>query len=93
MRLQVKYGLIKLLSTTADLCEQVENVDMKCPIKAGETTVSKTVEMPEQIPQVCSVFVCAATLLTSGQGKYDVIADVYTADDEPIVCLAATVVF
>lgn len=29
----------------------------------------------------------------SRQGKYTVFADVYTADDEPITCLTATVVF
>lgn len=27
------------------------------------------------------------------QGKYTVLADVYTKDDEPITCLTATVVF
>ena len=50
--LQVKYGLIKLLSTTADLCEQIKTVDMDCPIKKGETTITKEVELPAQIPPV-----------------------------------------
>jgi hypothetical protein len=53
--LQVKYGLIKLLSTTADLCEQIKEVDMECPIKAGETKITKEVELPAQIPPVCCV--------------------------------------
>lgn len=52
--LQVKYGLIKLLSTTADLCEQIKEVDMECPIKAGETKITKEVDLPAQIPPVCS---------------------------------------
>lgn len=75
--LQVKYGLIKLLSTKADLCEQIGEVDMKCPIKAGQLQITKDVDLPAQIPP----------------GKYTVTADVFTADDRQITCLAATVQF
>ncbi|KAI7788438.1 hypothetical protein LA080_010771 [Diaporthe eres] len=75
--LQVKYGLIRLISTKADLCEQVKNVDLECPIDAGDLTLTKTVELPKEIPN----------------GKYTVLADVYTKDDKPITCLTATVVF
>lgn len=50
--LQVKYGLIRLISTKADLCEQVKNVDMECPIKKGPLTFTKTVELPKEIPNV-----------------------------------------
>lgn len=50
--LQVKYGIIKLLTTQADLCEQVSNVDLKCPIKKGQVTITKDVEIPKQIPGV-----------------------------------------
>ncbi|KUI53767.1 Phosphatidylglycerol/phosphatidylinositol transfer protein [Cytospora mali] len=75
--LQVKYGLIRLISTKADLCEQVQNVDMECPIEKGDITITKTVELPKEIPN----------------GKYTVLADVYTKDDEPITCLTAQVVF
>ncbi|KFY73383.1 hypothetical protein V499_06528 [Pseudogymnoascus sp. VKM F-103] len=75
--LQVKYGLIKLLSTTADLCEQIKEVDMECPIKAGETKITKEVDLPAQIPP----------------GKYTVTADVFTEDDRQITCLSATVQF
>lgn len=75
--LQVKYGLIRLISTKADLCEQIENVDLECPIEEGKLSVVKSVDLPAEIPP----------------GKYSVFADVYTADDEPITCLTATVVF
>lgn len=51
--IQVKYGLIKLLSTTADLCEQIKEVDLECPIEAGQTKITKEVELPAQIPPVC----------------------------------------
>ncbi|KAF6829420.1 phosphatidylglycerol phosphatidylinositol transfer protein [Colletotrichum plurivorum] len=75
--LQVKYGLIRLISTKADLCEQIENVDLECPIEKGTLSITKSVELPNEIPS----------------GKYTVFADVYTADDVPITCLTATVVF
>ena len=53
MVLQVKYGLIRLVNTEADLCEQVSNVDLTCPIKKGKTTIVKDVELPKEIPPVC----------------------------------------
>ncbi|KAM3508716.1 hypothetical protein MY10362_000997 [Beauveria mimosiformis] len=77
VKLTVKYGLIRLLTTTADLCEQIGNVDLKCPVKAGDQTIEKTVELPAEIPP----------------GTYTVIADVYNDDDTPITCLTATVTF
>lgn len=52
VQLQVKYGLIRLVSTRADLCEQVSNVDMECPIKKGKVTITKDVELPKEIPPV-----------------------------------------
>lgn len=55
VKLTVKYGLIKLLTTTANLCEQFANVDMKCPIEEGEQTIEKTVDLPVEIPPVSFV--------------------------------------
>ena len=48
----VKYGLITLLKTTIDLCEEIQKVDLKCPLKAGKMTLTKDVELPKQIPPV-----------------------------------------
>jgi len=59
------------------LCEQADKVDLKCPLKKGEMTLSKTVQLPKEIPP----------------GKYTVLADVYTKDNEKITCLTATVFF
>ncbi|KAF2663209.1 hypothetical protein BT63DRAFT_380452 [Microthyrium microscopicum] len=73
--IQVKYGLITLIKTTIDLCEQVKNVDLECPLKKGPLVVTKDVDLPQQIPP----------------GKYTVLADVFTADDERITCLQAQV--
>jgi len=75
--LQVKYGLIRLVNTQANLCDQVSNVDLKCPIKKGKTTITKDVELPKEIPP----------------GTYTVFADAYTVDKEKIICLEATVTF
>lgn len=50
--LQVKYGLIRLVNTQANLCEQVTNVDLECPIEKGKITITKDVELPKEIPPV-----------------------------------------
>jgi len=73
----VRYGYIKLISQTYDLCEQVGEVDLKCPLSKGEYKLAKTVEIPDQVPP----------------GKYIVYARAYTKDDEFIACITATVVF
>lgn len=52
VNLQVKYGLIRLISTTADLCEQIGNVDLECPIEKGPLAITKSVELPNEIPPV-----------------------------------------
>ena len=49
---EVKYGFIKLLSGTADLCEKSAEVDLECPIKKGQVKLQKVVELPSQIPPV-----------------------------------------
>lgn len=50
--LEVKYGLITLLRQKVDLCEQIENVDLHCPLKKGEISVKKQVDLPREIPPV-----------------------------------------
>jgi hypothetical protein len=50
--LQVKYGLIRLIKQTIDLCEQVGNVDLECPIEPGVLDLTKEVELPNEIPPV-----------------------------------------
>lgn len=71
--LQVKYGLITLIKQQADLCEQIVNVDLKCPLEEGEMSFTKDVDLPAHIPP----------------GKYSVHADVFTKDDKRITCLDA----
>jgi len=76
-KIEVKYGFIKLLNTKADLCEQIGNIDMECPIENGRMTIQKDLEIPKEVPP----------------GKYTVHVECYTADDEPLTCLDASVTF
>jgi len=55
---EVKYGFIKLLSGTADLCEKAAEVDLQCPIEKGQVKFQKVVELPSQIPPVTSPLPC-----------------------------------
>merc|ERR1711977_813750 len=77
VHLQVKFGLITLINQEADLCDQVDKVELSCPLKKGDLKLTKEVELPRQIPP----------------GKYTVLADVYTKDGDKITCLTATVWF
>ena len=52
IHLEVKYDLIRLLNQEADLCDTIKNVDLECPIKKGETEVTKSVKLPTRIPPV-----------------------------------------
>ncbi|KAJ5651236.1 MD-2-related lipid-recognition [Penicillium longicatenatum] len=73
VNLVVKYGLITLISQTADLCDQLGNVDLQCPLKKGNMVLTKEVTLPSQIPP----------------GKYSVMADVYNNDAKQVTCLEA----
>lgn len=75
--LQVKYGLITLIKHEADLCDRLGNVDVTCPLEKGDMTISKSVNIPEQVPK----------------GKYSVIADVKTVDGEPVTCMTSEIMF
>ncbi|KAF1987503.1 hypothetical protein K402DRAFT_392766 [Aulographum hederae CBS 113979] len=75
VHLQVKYGVITLINREADLCDQVGNVDLACPLKKDEMKLTKDVSLPNEIPP----------------GRYTVLADVFTKDKEKITCLHATV--
>lgn len=77
VEVDVRYGYIRLIHQTYDLCEEVKNVDLECPIKKGQQVILKKVEIPKEVPP----------------GKYSVVARAYTAEDVLITCLSATVEF
>lgn len=73
----VRYGFIRLVHQTFDLCEEIQNVDLECPVKKGVQSITKLVLIPEEVPP----------------GKYLVNARAYTKHDKLITCLTATVEF
>ncbi|KAF5097816.1 hypothetical protein D0Z03_001334 [Geotrichum reessii] len=75
--IDVRYGYIRLLKQTFDLCEQTKTVGHECPIEEGKLELETSVDLPAEIPP----------------GVYTVVARAYTVDDEPITCLATTVEF
>ena len=75
--IQVKYNLITLIRQEADLCDQIGNVDLSCPLKKGPMNITKDVDLPSQVPK----------------GKYTVLADVSTNDSQTITCLESVVFF
>lgn len=44
-----------MINQEADLCEQIKNVDLECPLKKGVTNITKVIELPSQIPPVSSL--------------------------------------
>lgn len=95
VRLQVKYGLIRLINMQQDLCDQVSNVDLECPVDKGKITIVKDVDLPKEIPPASTRLSLFFSLFTNSlhQGTYTVFADAYTKDKEHIICLEATVMF
>ncbi|KAK9359126.1 ML domain-containing protein [Lipomyces starkeyi] len=77
VEVEVRYGFIRLVKETIDLCEQLENADRPCPLEKGTIKFSKTVELPNEIPP----------------GKYNVVARAYEEDYQLITCLTASVEF
>lgn len=77
VEVDVRYGYIRLIHQTFDLCEEIQKVDMECPIKKGKQTIIKEVEIPNEVPP----------------GKYIINAKAFTKDDVFITCLNAVVDF
>ncbi|PGH11004.1 hypothetical protein AJ79_05155 [Helicocarpus griseus UAMH5409] len=77
VQVQVNYGFIRLINKEADLCTEIKNVDLNCPLKKGNMSFTKSVDLPKEIPP----------------GQYTVMADVYTKNQERITCLQAQVTF
>ncbi|RKF78391.1 Phosphatidylglycerol/phosphatidylinositol transfer protein [Golovinomyces cichoracearum] len=73
----VKLGLIKLLHTKIDLCEDNPRANLTCPIEKGPVKIQSKIEIPEQVPP--------ATFFVHAQA--------YTYDDEDLFCLTSRVDF
>lgn len=71
----VSYGYIVLVNKRYDLCELLPEVDLECPVSKGFLALTKTVEIPAEVPP----------------GEYTVQAKAYNADETLLSCLTATV--
>ncbi|KAL8822971.1 MAG: hypothetical protein Q9191_006302 [Dirinaria sp. TL-2023a] len=49
VELSIKYGLIRIINTSVDLCAQLKEIDEECPVE-GPKTITKTVQLPKEIP-------------------------------------------
>ena len=89
VNLVVKWGLITLIQQTVSLCDQIQNVDLECPLEKGDMVLEKQVDLPNQIPPVRSLHAknINQKLTFTLQGKYSVLADVYTKDQRQVTCL------
>lgn len=90
--LEVKWGLITLIQQTVDFCDQIKNVGMECPLQEGKMVLTKQVDLPKQIPPVCSIWssqALASPNIRVFQGKYSVLADVYDKNQKQVTCLKA----
>ncbi|KAJ3009901.1 Phosphatidylglycerol/phosphatidylinositol transfer protein [Thoreauomyces humboldtii] len=69
----VKLGLIKLLDTRLNLCDEITKIDRECPIEKGPVDINTTVKIPGELPP----------------GYYKVHLQAYNYDDKPIACIDA----
>lgn len=56
VHIEVKYGYIKLVNQNIDLCENADQVSLKCPVEPGKLDLTKEVDLPKAIPPVSSSF-------------------------------------
>ncbi|KAI9012895.1 ML domain-containing protein [Gaertneriomyces semiglobifer] len=70
---RVRLGLIKLVDTKIDLCDEIHNIDRECPVEEGPLHINHTVKLPREIPP----------------GRYQVNVDVTNFDGKHTACIAA----
>lgn len=56
VEVEVRYGFIRLVKETIDLCEQLGKADKSCPLDRGVIKFAKSVELPGEIPPVSISF-------------------------------------
>ena len=70
VRIEVKYGFIKLINMQSDLCEQLGNVDLECPIEPGKLVITKSVDLPRQIPPVRTLIILSGVGSKVADNRY-----------------------
>ncbi|KAJ6447680.1 MD-2-related lipid-recognition domain-containing protein [Mycena sanguinolenta] len=74
---QLKFGCIKLLQKTFDICEEVRNTNasITCPVAPGPYSIVQTMQLPKEVPKV----------------KYAVSIRGYTKVEAAMACVDLTV--
>ncbi|KAI8822586.1 ML domain-containing protein [Fimicolochytrium jonesii] len=70
----VKLGIIKLVDTRLNLCDETAKIDHPCPIEKGPVDIEHTVDIPNEIPP----------------GRYTILIDATNFDDAHLACIKAT---
>jgi hypothetical protein len=81
VKLALNYGgQIPILTRDVDLCKLMaddDDIETECPVEKEKTsTLSKTVSIPQ----------------TPAKGKYIILVDAYTKDEEKITCIGTELV-
>jgi hypothetical protein len=51
----VKLGIIKLLTKTFDVCEEIKQANLTCPLGPGEMILKQSIDLPKEIPPVSHI--------------------------------------
>ncbi|KAI9351057.1 ML domain-containing protein [Pilaira anomala] len=77
----VKLGVVTLLKKKFDICDELQKkedeIALQCPINQGYLALIQKVSLPKEIPK----------------GKFRVLVNAYTADENDLACLDVTVDF
>ncbi len=47
---KIKLGLIKLLEIRLDLCNEIKNIGIECPLKKGDLNIVTQIDIPAELP-------------------------------------------
>jgi hypothetical protein len=84
-----------LIKQKLDLCDQVTNIDLECPLKKGPIQFTKDVDLPSRIPPVRynPSDLPRRLLANRYKGNYKALAHAFTKDDKEVTCLEAEIHF
>ena len=71
----VKLGLIRLIDQRLDLCDQLSQVNRKCPVEKGDIDIKETTFIPAEVPP----------------GRYKIEATIFNNDNQRVGCIKANV--
>ena len=58
IKIEVKWGFLKVVDQTVQVCDVLKESNLKCPLSAGTYSASQTVSLPSETPGVSHVISC-----------------------------------